>query len=151
MATNKARIVVLDDQGEEAGSISLPYNPETYSAGVAMTWAEQDGLPQFKSSQVDPMTVTILFDAYEAKNQDVRAQTQKFNDLLKGYYPGLGNPPSVRRVTQIEKPACRFEWGKFVFKGFVQSFKEEFVLFLPDGTPVRSKVTLTINPWPVHT
>jgi len=48
----------------------------------------------------------------------------------------------------LKPMGCLFQWGKVVYKGVVKSIKEDYTLFLADGTPVRSELTLTLQPWP---
>jgi hypothetical protein len=36
-------------------------------------------------------------------------------------------------------------WGKFVFKGVVESLTQKFTMFLSDGTPVRCEATLKMK------
>jgi nucleoid-associated protein YgaU len=100
-----------------------------------------------------PTTLTglkLLFDTYErhldgdvvlnTPGQNVRTLTSKLWDMsliqpsLKDEKNGQGRPPRVK-----------FSWGRITFIGFITSISEDFKLFLPNGTPVRSEVTLAMR------
>jgi nucleoid-associated protein YgaU len=46
-------------------------------------------------------------------------------------------------------PICRLSWGKLgvFFQGVLQKVKQEFTIFLEDGTPVRATLTCTFKEW----
>lgn len=42
-------------------------------------------------------------------------------------------------------PRAQFQWGPFIFNGLVTQFSEELDYFALDGTPLRSKVSITME------
>ena len=60
------------------------------------------------------------------------------------------DPPKPAATAQPSKkgdppPRLEFRWGRIVFRGIVTQLTEDLDYFAPDGTPLRSKVSLTIT------
>ncbi len=137
-ADHKAQLLPLDSSGKpiaDAG-ISVQFNPATYSNIWNITWNEVGQSLQWTKSTAGDLVLTLNYDSYEART-DVREKTKSFKERLD---------PGESKTGQAV--GCLFQWGKTTYKGVVQSLKEDFSLFLADGTPVRSVITLTLKPWP---
>jgi hypothetical protein len=101
---------------------------------------------QYPSTQAATLSFDLEFDSAE--------------DVVEGQ-GGEGGPRPVDvrvrsgRISRLTEPATkdpasapnrvRFEWGTFAFQGVVTQLTEEFDYFSPDGTPLRSKISLTIE------
>lgn len=134
---NKARLIPLGADGTDVGEpIPVQFNPSAYSSIWNITWNEVGQSLQWSRSVAGDLVLTLNYDSYE-KRTDVRELTKSLKERLDP-----GEPSSGQAV------GCLFQWGKIVFKGVVASIKEDFSLFLQDGTPVRAVVTLTLKPWP---
>jgi hypothetical protein len=132
---NKAKLSMLGADGNPIGApIPVQFNPEKYSKSWDLTWQEVGRTLQWTKTTAGDFTLTVKFDAYE-EGKDVTRMTKKVRDMLD---PSTGRKPM----------GCLFQWGKVVYKGVVKSIKEDYTLFLADGTPVRSELTLTLQPWP---
>ncbi len=149
----KAMICILDDNGniDPEKKFEVMFNPPDYSTAVNITWAEEkEGkIPEFKQSNFDKFSVTLLFDTYE-KGLDVRDDHES-NTGGKGKIIGTRNLieltfPIKPGVKTSNPPVCLFSWGKFNFKGFVEKVDQKFTMFSSDGIPVRATVTLTMKP-----
>lgn len=146
-------ICVLDDKGniDENKKFEVMFNPPDYSTSVNITWAEgkEGAIPEFKQSNFDKFSVTLLFDTYE-KGLDVRDD----HDSGEGKSRRIIGTRNLIELTFPTKPGkktsnppvCLFSWGKFNFKGFVEKVDQKFTMFLSDGMPVRATVTLTMRP-----
>jgi nucleoid-associated protein YgaU len=56
--------------------------------------------------------------------------------------PGKKN----QKTGKGEPPMCRFQWGKFLaFNAVIKDLKQKFILFAPNGTPLRVEVALTLK------
>lgn len=135
-AENKAKLYKLDQGGLPQGPpIAVQFNPEQYSKGWDLIWQEVGQTLQWTKTAPVAFTLTLHFDSYEERT-NVSDRTKEIRSLLdpskeKGQYGFL------------------FQWGKYdIFRGVVKSIKEDFTLFLHDGTPVRSVLTLSLQPWP---
>lgn len=132
---NKAKLSMLGADGNPVGApIPVQFNPEKYSKSWDLTWQKVGQTLQWTETTAGDFTLTVKFDTYEER-KDVTAMTKKIRDMLD---PSAGLKPM----------GCLFQWGKVVYKGVVKSIKEDYTLFLADGTPVRSELTLTLQPWP---
>jgi hypothetical protein len=132
---NKAKLSMLDAEGKPIGvPIPVQFNPDKYSKSWNLTWQEIGQTLQWTKTAAGDFTLTVKFDTYEER-KNVNKKTKKIREMLD---PSAGRKPM----------GCLFQWGKVVFKGVVKSIKEDYTLFLPDGTPVRSELTLTLQPWP---
>ena len=132
---NKAKLSMLDTEGKPIGApIPVQFNPDKYSKSWNLTWQEIGQKLQWTKTAPGDFTLTVKFDSYE-QGKNVTKMTKKIREMLD---PSAGRKPM----------GCLFQWGKVVFKGVVKSIKEDYTLFLPDGTPVRSELTLTLQPWP---
>jgi hypothetical protein len=138
-AKNKASLIPLDAEKQETGeTIYVQYNPGNYSTIWNIAWSDPEGqrqTVQWTNTTAGDLVLTLNFDSYEERG-DVTSLSGKIRAQLD---PGQSSDQAV---------GCRFHWGKVVFDGRVKSIKEDFTLFLGDGTPVRSVVTLTLMPWP---
>jgi hypothetical protein len=135
---HKAQLLPLDADGSpvSGAGIAVQFNPSAYSVQWNMSWNEVGQSLQWTGTAPGDLVLTLNYDSYEERS-DVRDKTRHIKDRLD---------PGRSRTGQAV--GCLFQWGKTTYKGVVQSLKEDFSLFLADGTPVRSVITLTLKPWP---
>ena len=141
MKAAKAKITILDGPNAR-DEIEVMFNPSEYS--VVSTAQVDDKNKKditFKSVIVEDFTVKLIFDTYEKHNnvesgKDVRKLTEKITRIMMPFKEGKkGKRP----------PVCLFSWGKFTYKGIISKIDQKFILFLPDGTPVREELTVTFK------
>lgn len=101
---------------------------------------------QYPSTQAATLSFDLEFDSAEdvsggragqsaARPVDVRTRSGRITALTR---PATADPAGApHRV--------RFEWGSFAFQGVVTQTTEEYDYFAPDGTPLRCKVSVTIE------
>jgi nucleoid-associated protein YgaU len=128
-----------EDSGDE---FFVLFNPGEYSIDAAAKWQEQEKKGQkpelqYTGSERQKLAMDLFFDTYEAKT-DVREHTVKLANLLV-FNKEKHRPPKVTLSWGREAPGGPF--AEFPFTGVLQSLKQQFILFLPDGTPVRAKLT----------
>lgn len=132
----KASLLPLNADGSPAGDpLFVQFNPEKYSSDISMTWTNVGETLQWTKTTTGSLILTLHFDSYE-KGVDVTSITGKFKTELD---PRQSNGNIL---------GCLFQWGKHTYQGVVKSIKEDYSMFLDDGTPVRSVLTITLNPWP---
>lgn len=142
---NKAVLVPLGPDGSKAGDeIYVDFNPEKYSFSWDMTWSPVGQSLQWTKTTPGNLVLTLNFDTFlkekDKHKVDVTTITGKIKAQLDPGESGGGNVVG-----------CLFQWGKKTYQGLVTQLKEDFTLFLQDGTPVRSVVTITLRPWPEET
>jgi hypothetical protein len=96
------------------------------------------GLPKTNFGSPEPYKLTIngiLFDTYEQGTNVMTAYINKFRQSVE-FASSLGRPP-----------VYIFAWGNNnqYLKCLVKDLTYTLTMFLPDGTPVRAKVNLTLQ------
>lgn len=142
MASNnpvKAKLIAKDG-GE---TIEFMFNPTELEFSRSMQLdssrgARTDkGLPKISFAYPEPYSLTIpgiLFDNYETGKNVLDSHINKFRK-------------AVEFVGDTERPPVYlFTWGDQQYlRCFVKSLRYKLTMFLPDGTPVRAMVDLTLE------
>lgn len=141
MALTKAQILI-EHTGEK---IPVMFNPEEYTLNKDNNFASQtvpglsSPLLQFVHGNLRTLEMELLFDTYlpvttEGKPpRDVRGETDRVLKLLN-IDSQLHAPP----VVQVS-------WASLQFRGVLARASQKFIMFLPDGRPVRAKLNVTFN------
>ncbi len=146
----KATIMALDGPYKDH-EVKVMFNPSEYNLiySADVSAPETSGEKKNKTEEKDPFfekvkledfTVKLIFDTYEShenitQGTDVRILTEEITRLI------------VPRDGAVKKqpPVCLFLWGTFQYKGIITKIDQKFILFLPDGTPVRVELTVTFK------
>jgi hypothetical protein len=152
----RARIHVLkNDNGKQTdevqSAIEVCFNPKEYSLEKSVEWDGENAFsdapqPEFKAPKPMTLSVTLQFDTYEER-VSVR---DKWVRQLERLAMMTGKVKKEKKPTPQEKKALRppvilFVWGRFTFKGVVESLSQKYTMFLSDGTPVRAECALKIR------
>lgn len=141
----KASLTNLDKPNSRP--IVFMFNPTEYSMSKSNSWEPVkimgSNVPrlEFTSGGSTELSLELLFDTYE-RGTDVRTTyTNKIFELTKI------DQSTVDKATGIGRPPrCMFSWGKvFNFAAVITSFSIQFTLFKSDGTPVRARVSLSLQ------
>lgn len=133
----KAKLMDHDGLGID---LDVCFNPKEFSVEKQVQWTPKEGSisdePPEEFSKPTPasLSVTLHFDTYEQKSSVVDTYTSKVEKLAM-----------IISESKKRPPLCSFVWGKFVFKGVVESLSQKFTMFLSDGTPVRCECTLKMK------
>lgn len=145
MALEKAIITntVTDEK------IPVMFNPEEYTVNKDNNFAQMAvpglGAPiiQFVHGNMQTLEMELFLDTYEEHrvadrvinqaSDDVRKLTRQVTDLLN-INPATHAPPILI-----------FAWASFTFKCVLARAMQRFIMFLPDGTPVRARLQVTFN------
>ena len=128
----KAIITNLDTDKE----IPVMYNPNQYSYGRTMDIKHEKGAGlSFNQVNYDDFSVELFYDTYET-GTDVHDKLVPLEALMM---------PTVDQESRKTPPTCMFSWGSFCYIGFITSIKQNFIMFLSTGIPVRAKVTVTFK------
>ncbi len=152
----KACIVPVDGNGNEGAPIECMFNPREYTVSRTVKWGNQSndtseaGNRVYQGGTPASMTLELFFDTYAQRKaagqvEDVRKYTQRLWALTR-IKPGSKSPAANKAIDKETPPKVLFQWGgTWHFAAFIESMEQQFTLFMPDGTPVRSivKVTLT--------
>ena len=141
MGLTKAQILV-EHTGEK---IPVMFNPEEYTLNKDNNFASQtvpglsSPLLQFVNGNLRTLEMELLFDTYLPTStqaspiRDVREETDRVLKLLD--IDGQLHAPPVVQVS----------WASLQFRGVLARASQKFIMFLPDGRPVRAKLNVTFN------
>ena len=138
----KATIVVVKTKE----SIPCQFNPQELSISRSVRWQDlstpflNSPLKRFSGIPATTCAIKLTFDTSETGG-DVRAYT---NQLMRLTMKGGGNAKASDIF--LPPPTVAFVWGKFtLFKAVITQLTISYVLFLPDGTPVRARANMTFS------
>jgi nucleoid-associated protein YgaU len=127
--------------------LGVQFNPEEYTLNRDINYA-QAAIPglsapllQFAHGNMQTLDLELLIDSYEAHTagggngagDDVRPLVKRVTDLMN-IDPSTHAPPVLL-----------FTWGSLSFTCVLAKANQKFIMFRPDGMPVRAKVSVTFN------
>jgi nucleoid-associated protein YgaU len=148
---SKALLEVVDGD-PTTRRLDFMYNPETLTTSKSANWnrpqqagAPSAGRPQFTGAGPQTVQIEIWFDAWDSADADVKASVAT---LFEWTTP---TPASIQR--QLPRPpVLAFRWGvNNPLDGvrlFLKSVNAKYLLFKPDGTPIRASATLPLEEVP---
>jgi len=141
MAGRLEKLQVRNEDTKE--TFAVLFNPSEYTIEDASKWSDQDRMGQkpelhYTGGQRRKLTMELFFDTYESR-KDVREHTFKIANLLV-FNSEVHRPPKVTLGWGPGAPGGPH--ADFPFTGVLESLKQQFVLFLSDGTPVRAKLSV---------
>lgn len=143
------KAVLLPAQGENAQRIEFMFNPTelkfSRSVSIEQSRGARTDAGQNKTSFKHPnpyqLTISnIILDTYEkrASDRNVLKPLKPFTDAVAFAKEGQGKDQ--------RPPIYIFTWGTNSYlRCFIQSCNFRLTLFLPDGTPVRAILDLTLE------
>lgn len=129
--------------------VPVMFNPEEYSVSRDINYAQaaifglSAPLLQFVHGNMQTLEMELFLDTYESHREgnrtlneageDVRRLTRKLTDLMN-INPDTHAPPVLL-----------FTWASLSFTCVLARATQRFIMFLPDGTPVRARLQVTFN------
>jgi nucleoid-associated protein YgaU len=145
MALEKA-VVTNTVTGER---IPVMFNPEEYTLNRENNFA-QIGVPglsapitQFVHGNQQTLDMELFLDTYEAHKHSNRELNAAGDDVRKlvSKVTGLMSIDSTTHAP----PVLLFTWSSLSFTCVLSRASQRFVMFKPDGTPVRARLTVTFS------
>jgi len=134
----RARIIIESPvTGDD--TIAFRFNPTEYQLQKANNFAEIaiPGLEsppiQFVRGNCEKLSVELLADTSDT-----------LKDVRKEYVNKLRNLLRIRSESHAP-PIVNFVWSQNEFRGVVESLNVTYVLFSPEGVPLRAKLSLTLK------
>ncbi len=127
--------------------VPVQFNPEEYTLNREVNYAQASipglsaPLLQFVAGNLQTLEMELLLDTYEAHDgpgasaagSDVREQVRKVTKLM-----------DIDASTHAP-PVALFTWGSISFTCVLARTSQKFIMFRPDGVPVRARVQVTFN------
>ncbi len=139
-------LITNSDTGK---SYPVLFNPEEYTVNRDNNFAQvavpglQAPLLQFIHGNMQTLEMELLVDSYEshsvngkainAANSDVRLLTNQITGLL-----------DINPETHAP-PVLLFTWGSLSFTCVLAKAAQRFIMFRPDGVPVRARITVAFH------
>lgn len=124
--------------------VDVLFNPEEYTVQREVNWA-QAAIPglsapllQFVNGAMQTLEMELLVDTRESHGSagagsDVREQTSKVIGLM-----------DIDATTHAPPPVL-FAWGSLTFTCVLARATQRFIMFRPDGVPIRARLQVTFN------
>ncbi len=125
--------------------VHFMFNPSEYTLTKQNTWERKatkgKDVPSvtFKQGGAIKLKLQLFFDTY-ADSTDVRLYTDMLWKMM-----AVDQTKKNAQSDKSDPPMVAFEWGKFYFKAIITNISQKFTLFLPDGTPVRTTVDVSLE------
>ncbi|MBC7909340.1 MAG: peptidoglycan-binding protein [Pyrinomonadaceae bacterium] len=155
----KAYFENLDSKTKKGKKLRVQFNPTDLSFNKTAQFAEIaiPGLDapvlQFIRGGTETLNLELFFDTTdEGMGDSAKSVTEKVN----AFYELVKQDPDTHAV-----PVCRFSWGAppsdetqkkkpvsyapFYFTCVVESLDRKFLLFSPDGVPLRARVSVKLR------
>ena len=129
--------------------IPVQFNPEEYSLNRDINYAQaavpglSAPLLQFVGGNLQTLDMELFLDSYEAHKQGSRvinAAQSDVRDLVRQVADLMAIQPSTHAP-----PVLLFTWGSLAFTCVLAKLTQRYVLFLPDGRPVRARLTVSFS------
>jgi hypothetical protein len=129
--------------------IPVMFNPEEYTVNQDVNYA-QTAVPglsapilQFVHGNMQTLEMELFLDTYEAHQFNGRTLNQAGDDVRKLATEIIGLMDID--ATTHAPPVLLFTWASLSFTCVLARAAQRFIMFLPDGTPVRARLQVTFN------
>jgi contractile injection system tube protein len=140
---------------EEGGgkTLSFQFNPSEYSVKKSGNWqtpkrsmgTKAGAKPHYLGSNPQSVSLQIYFDGWESDSEDV---VKDVDQLLDWCTPSSGSVNNEKP----QPPVLHFRWGgnKHLSdsKFYLESVSAKYIMFKPDGTPVRATADISLKEVP---
>lgn len=120
----------------DGSAVLVQFNPTSLSYSVQNTLEKKGrdaNAKQFVAQTTAKLEFDLTFDSTH-DGSDVRCETDRIKQFL--------NPGDKSNNKDQAPPLVGFRWGTFVFRGIVESFKENLEFFSAEGVPLRSSLKI---------
>lgn len=143
----KATLTVIAGDNKDK-TLKVDFNPQSLKVNHHTTGSsgksnrgkqsQTQGANQQQTGYSTDLSMELLFDTTES-GDDVREKTLQIVAMIR---PEVQPKPDQ---SGPQAPNVRFQWGKFLFEGNIQSLDETLEFFSEQGVPLRASVNLTLN------
>jgi len=129
--------------------IPVLFNPEEYTVNRENNFAQAavPGLSapilQFVHGNMQTLEMELFLDTYEEHREASRV-LNKARDDVRNFTRRVTDLMNIDPTTHAP-PVLLFTWASLSFTCVLARASQKFVMFLPDGTPVRARLQVTLN------
>jgi nucleoid-associated protein YgaU len=124
-------------------ALEVAFNPKDYTIEQSNSYAEiaipglEAPILQFVRGNTEKLSFDLLVDVTDkapgSPDRDANAIANRILQLAR--VDGKRHAP----------PVCTFKWGAEILDGVIESCRRQFVLFDPNGTPIRILISLGVK------
>lgn len=141
--TNLAKAYIQVEHGEK---LSCWFNPSEYTVSKTNKWQPEhvvgEGTPTTQFGGGDPRKISLdlFFDDSDSQQGDVRTMTEHLFTAMEV------DKQTATAKNSARPPMLTLGWGVVtLFKAVLESLSVQYILFRPDGTPVRAIAKLQMT------
>lgn len=140
---NKAFFTNVDTQSV----FYVQFNPKDFKLDEKANWKASDehesDKPLLTYEKGEPTTVSmdLIFDSTDTGDNVYNTYVMPLRDFLTSDV----NQTDQEGDKMTRPPYCKFTWGSFTFDCVVEKVSATFMMFKPDGTPLRAKVNVGLK------
>ena len=129
--------------------IPVMFNPEEYTVNREINYAQAviPGLSgpvlQFVNGNMQTLEMELFLDSYEEHKINNRVLNSAHDDV-RGLTTQITNLMNIQPSTHAP-PVLLFTWASLSFTCVLARASQKFIMFLPDGTPVRARLQVVFN------
>ena len=137
-------------KGKKTFNFKVQFNPQSLKYNVTNTLktGQKKNISQHVTRTTAKLSMELIFDSTHS-GIDVRVQTSEVARLME---PNVSTKkikakPGQKAKTNTKRapPVVTFSWGNYSFEGIFDSFNETIDFFAPNGTPLRSTVSISMT------
>jgi nucleoid-associated protein YgaU len=129
--------------------IPVMFNPEDYTVNREINYA-QAAIPglsgpvlQFVNGNMQTLEMELFLDTYEEHKVNNRVLNNPHDDV-RSMTSQITNLMNIDPTTHAP-PVLLFTWASLSFTCVLARASQKFIMFLPDGTPVRARLQVVFN------
>ena len=129
--------------------IPVMFNPEEYTVNRDINYA-QTAVPglsapiiQFVHGNAETLEMELFLDTYESHKESNRTLNKAGADV-RTLVRSVTNLMTIEPSTHAP-PVLLFTWASLSFTCVLTRATQHYIMFLPDGTPVRARVQVTFS------
>lgn len=121
-------------KGKNKAKFEVQFNPQSlkYNVSNTLKGGRKEKVAQHVTRTTAKLSMELIFDSTHT-GKDVRIETIKIAKLMK-----------PKKLKKTASPTVTFSWGTYKFDGILESFNETIDFFAPNGTPLRSSISISL-------
>jgi nucleoid-associated protein YgaU len=125
------------------------FNPEEYSLNRDINYAQiavpglSGPLLQFVHGNMQTLEMELFLDTYEEHREGSRSVNQAGDDV-RGMVSRVTDLMNIEPTIHAP-PVLMFTWGSLSFTCVLARASQRYIMFRPDGVPVRARLQVTFN------
>ena len=135
--------------GSNNGSFEVMLNPKDYNCTKGIRYSKEEiidggNIPIYQGYENENLKFEFSLDTTGALNQDATMQQKWAGKSLKEVIDELNKVVYTYVGDTHQPPFLKIKWGTLSFEGRLKQMEQKYVLFSPEGEPLRAQITLEI-------